>query len=354
MAAGSERRHVWTRIGPVHAMLTLNGLTRSVNGVPVLNQASLEVAPAKPTAFVGLTRAEADAIARLLAGVDRPQAGTIRLGGADIASARKEKGRVIRIGPALPPASGQKVGKLIGAEAAARAGLSGRLNGKVSELSAEQRMRLAILQAIAARPGLLILDAPASGLAGEAREGLASGLAELVAGFPGVIVLLASGADEALGLGGDVVVLDRGAVVQAGSVAEVSTHPVNLAAAMATSWPTLNTLDMMIRNGRGVLADGSSLQLAEGPALPPIGSCTLAFHPEDVTLERASPGCIRFVVRAGEEDVRGGHRFLNVTFADAAWLCPLATVTPHAGARLNAFVDRSRLMVFNAEGVALG
>ena len=62
-----------------------------------------------------------------------------------------------------------------------------------------------------------------------------------------------------------------------------------------------------------------------GIALPEAGDCTLAFHPEDVTLERASPGCVRFVVRAGAADARGEHRFLNVNFAGAPWLCPLAT-----------------------------
>ena len=88
-----------------------------------------------------------------------------------------------------------------------------------------------------------------------------------------------------------------------------------------------------------MLADGSRLQLPEGRALPEAGDCTLAFHPEDVTLERASPGCVRFVVRAGAEEARGEHRFLNVNFAGAPWLCPLATPAPRTGALLNAFVD---------------
>jgi hypothetical protein len=34
-------------------------------------------------------------------------------------------------------------------------------------------------------------------------------------------------------------------------------------------------------------------------------------------------------------------------------MCPLAVEAPHEGALLNAFVDRSRLMLFDAEGKAL-
>jgi hypothetical protein len=34
-------------------------------------------------------------------------------------------------------------------------------------------------------------------------------------------------------------------------------------------------------------------------------------------------------------------------------MCPLAVAAPHEGALLNAFVDRSRVMMFDTEGKAL-
>jgi glycerol transport system ATP-binding protein len=214
-------------------------------------------------------------------------------------------------------------------------------------------MRLAIAQAVAARPGLVILDAPSSQLPADSRDSFAEHLAQLVAGCSGVVVLLASASNEALGLGGDIVVLDGGVVVQAGSAADVSAHPFNLASAAATSWPQLNTLPMIARDGRCILSDGSRLQLPDGIPSPADGDCTLAFHPEDVTLERASPGCVRFVVRALAEQVRGEHRFMNVGFAGSEWMCPLTTTAPHTGALLNAFVDHTRLLMFDGAGTAL-
>lgn len=334
-------------------MLELRELTKTVNSQPVLAGVSIEFAAARTTAIVGLSRGGRETLVRLLTGTDKPNSGTIKLAGADIARARREKGRIARIGPAVPAASGQRVGKLIDAQMAARAGLSGALNAKISELKPEQRMRLALAQALAERPALLILDAPASQLPGEVRDTFAAGLKELLSGFAGVALVLASAAEEALGPDGDVVVFGGGAMIQRGTAREVSGHPVNLASAQATSWPVLNTLPMTAHDGRGVLADGSRLQLPEGRMLPETGDCTLAFHPEDMTLERASPGCVRFVVRAGEEQARGEHRFLNVNFAGAPWLCPLATLAPRTGALLNAFVDQSRLMVFDAKGQAL-
>lgn len=334
-------------------MLELKELSKTVNGQPVLAGLTLDIAAGRPTAIVGLTAAGRETIARQLIGTDKPGAGTIRLSGADIARARREKGRIVRVGPSVPAPSGQRVGKLVGAEMAARTGLSGVLNAKVSDLNPEQRMRLALAQALAGRPALLILDAPASQLPGDVRDRFAADLKDMLAGFAGVALVLASAAEEALGPDGDIVVIDAGAVIQRGAAQDVAGHPASLASATATSWPVLNRLAMTAREGRGMLMDGSRLQLPERFVLPDTGNCTLAFHPEDVTLERASPGCVRFVVRAGAAEARGEHRFLNVTFAGAGWLCPLLTDPPVAGARLNAFIDASRLMMFDADGRAL-
>ena len=87
--------------------------------------------------------------------------------------------------------------------------------------------------------------------------------------------------------------------------------------------------------------------------LPYDGPCTVAFHPNDMRLERAGAGCLRFVVRAAGEEIIGGRRFVRVSFADASWLTPQASSAPHAGAILNAFVERSRLMAFDASGRAM-
>ncbi len=335
-------------------MLGLSNLSKSVKGEPVLANVTLDVPVGRPTAIVGLSRTGREAVARLLAGVDKPTSGSIKLGGADLARVRKDKGRILRVGPAILAPSSHYVSKFINADAAARAGLSASLNAKVKELAPDKRMRLAIAQAVAARPALLILDAPASELPANLHDDFAEHLGEIIAGSSGVVVLLASGAHEALGLRGDITVLADGAVLQAGPASDVSAHPINLATAVATSWPTLNTLPMTAREGRCMLSDGSRLQLPDGIVTPHDGVCTLAFHPEDATLERASPGCLRFVVRAGVEEARGEFRFLNVTFANRPWMCPLAASAPHGGTLLNAFVDRSHLLVFDADGRAIG
>jgi ABC-type sulfate/molybdate transport systems ATPase subunit len=330
-------------------MLLLKDISRGLGGGASLDGLSLAISAGRPTAIAGLSAAEREAFARLVSGVDRPQAGQIRLGGDDIAKARNARGRVLRVGPAGLAASGRQVAKL-GREVAALAGLSGQMEAKLSSLSAAQRMKLALAQAASARPSLLVVDGPTAQLSPAAGDELLVALPGLLAPATGVVLVLAATAGEALALNGDVAVFAGGRLIQSGAAGEVAAHPVNLASAVATSWPQLNTLAMAAREGRWLLADGSRLQLPESVALPVEGACTLAFHPEDVTLERASAGCMRFVVRAAAP-VRSGY--LQVTFAGATWMCPLTVAAPHAGALLNAFVDRSRLMVFDAAGKAL-
>ena len=331
-SASRGRTHGRTQVRLDGAVLELRDVTRAAGREPVLSRASLALLRDTPTAIVGLSAYEREVLLRLLAGAERPQAGSIKLDGKDIAQARREKGRVVRIDAQGLPKSGQK-----GAKTAA----------------SDAKVRQAIAKARADRAKLILLDAPSAGLGLETREQFVADLGSMLADTGAVVVLVAGSADEALGLGGQVVVLNRGEIVQAGRAADVFAHPANLKAAVATSFPVLNTLAMKARDGRGVLADGSSFQPPESLQLPDEGPCTVAFHPDEMTLERAGAGCLRFVVRAAGEEMIGGRRFVRVTFADASWLTPQSTLAPHAGAILNAFVERSHLMAFDASGKAI-
>jgi ABC-type sugar transport system ATPase subunit len=312
-------------------VLELKEVSRVQGGVPVLDRASLVISREMPTAIVGLTAYERSVLARVLSGQDKPQAGSIRLGGKDIAQVRRQKGRISVVGGDTQKRS--KPGKGPGRE---------------------QQMRAAFSKARSDRAALIILDAPATDLGLEARENFVGDLKALCESAGAIVVLLAGDADEAMALGGQVVVLERGEIVQVGPAADVFTHPTNLTAAIATSFPKLNTIAMTAREGRGVLADGSSFQPPEQLKLPDAGACTVAFHPDDMTLQRAGAGCLRFIVRAAGDEIVGGRRFVRVTFAGSDWLTPQSELQPHAGAILNAFVERSRLMAFDASGKAIG
>ncbi|MDP3740279.1 MAG: hypothetical protein Q8R02_23030 [Hyphomonadaceae bacterium] len=328
-------------------------MTRSLGRDPILAGTSIDFPSDTPTAVLGLAASQRDLFLKLLAGAEKPQAGSVRLAGANIAQARRERGSIVRIAASGEKPSGQRVGKLIGQDTASRVRLAGKLDARVSDLDLDQRLRLSIAIARSAKPALILLDAPGVELSREIRARFVADLKPMLAESKAVVVLAAGSVDEAHGLGGRVVVLDQGRVLQAGPAEEVFAHPANLRVALATSHPALNTLAMTERDGLGVLSDGSTFHPPEGIRLSG-GPCTLAFRPDDTSLERQSPGCLRFVVRAAGEESLGGRRFVRVTFAGASWLSPQPTSSPPPGMMLNAFVDRARLMVFDAEGKAVG
>lgn len=335
-------------------MLELRDVFLSPGREPVLSGASLQIFPDQPTAILGLgSPAQREALLRVLSGVERPKTGSIRLNGQDVRLLRREKGRIVRVDPHGVKPSRQRVARLVTREVAERVRLGGRLDSPVSALDLDQRMRLAIAIARSGKPSLILLDAPGELAEPDARSRFLSDLNPMLAGTGAAVVLVAATPEEARGLGGGVAVFHHGRLVQAGPAMEVFDHPANLAAALATSHPALNTLAMKASEGRGVLADGSSFQPPDWMTLPADSVCTLAFRPDDTAMERNGAPCVRFIVQVAGEKHVAGRQFVRVAFAGTNWLAPKLTAVPPVGMMLNIFVDRGRLMLFDAEGQAV-
>lgn len=96
-------------------------------------------------------------------------------------------------------------------------------------LSGGQAQRVALARALAAEPAVLLLDEPMASLDVEIRDGVRVDLARHVREFGGPALLVTHDREDVAALADDVIVLERGQVVQRGTLAD-------LAAAPATPW----------------------------------------------------------------------------------------------------------------------
>jgi putative ABC transport system ATP-binding protein len=152
--------------------------------LPVLREVSLALPSGETAALVGESGSGKSTLLHLTAGLDRPDSGSIRLDGVEIATAGDaERARLRRtaIGlifqqfnliPSLDVAANLAFQARIAgrldpawqAELTARLGLEGLAGRYPEQLSGGQQQRVAIGRALAGRPGLLLADEPTGNL----------------------------------------------------------------------------------------------------------------------------------------------------------------------------------------------
>jgi molybdate transport system ATP-binding protein len=157
--------------------------------------------------------------------------------------------------------------------------LAGR---RPAELSGGQAQRVAIARALATDPALFLLDEPFSALDVGVAMALRIELAQHLARFQGVTVLVTHDALDAMTLANRVLVLDNGRVAQTGTPEEVAQRPQTDHVARLVG---LNVLAGTSSGTDVTLSDGSRLVSAttyDGP----VNAC---FTPTAVTLTEDEP-----------------------------------------------------------------
>ncbi|MDK1475268.1 ABC transporter ATP-binding protein [Streptomyces sp. 549] len=163
--------------------MELAGVTFGYPGRPVLRGVDLRIEPGELTALIGLNGCGKSTLLRLAAGLLRPTAGRVLLGGDDVArlSRRAAARRVALLHQAAPAVPGMTVGQLVrqgryaargplgmlggGEDAAVRraladVGVSDWAERPVDALSGGERQRVRLAMALAQDTRVLLLDEP--------------------------------------------------------------------------------------------------------------------------------------------------------------------------------------------------
>jgi len=230
--------------------IEVRGLWRTFAGRPpvdALRGVDLSVPEGAITAVLGPSGCGKTTLLRTVAGLERPDGGTIDIDGrrlagdgAHVAPERRRVGLVPQEGALFPhlDVAGNVSFGLSGrprserrsrvAELLDLVGLAGLGDRRPHELSGGQQQRVALARALAPSPSVVLLDEPFSaldtGLRASLRHQVATALAD--AGATGVLVTHDQG--EALAMADRVAVMRDGRIVQVGPPAEVYRRPLDL------------------------------------------------------------------------------------------------------------------------------
>ncbi len=181
------------------AVAELVGVTRRFGRTVALDDVSLTVREGELVGLLGPNGAGKTTVLSLLTGLRRPDAGEVRLFGADPrhASSRSRLGTTpqetglpptLRVGEVVDFIAGHYPDPMPRGELLEWFGLGELVRRQTGALSGGQKRRLAVALALVGRPRLVVLDEPTTGLDVEARHLLWAALREYHAGGATVVV----------------------------------------------------------------------------------------------------------------------------------------------------------------------
>ena len=221
-----------------HAAIDAQGLSRRYDGLLAVDGVDLRLEPGGFQAVLGPSGSGKTTLLRLIAGFERLDAGSVRIGGRTVAGPgawvepeARRVGMVFQQGALFPHLD---VAANVGFGAARRervgetlelVGLGGRAKAYPHELSGGERQRVALARALAADPEVILLDEPFAALDAGLRETLREDVAAILRAAGASALLVTHDQAEALSLSDAVAVLRDGRVVQTGSPEEVYDRP---------------------------------------------------------------------------------------------------------------------------------
>jgi iron(III) transport system ATP-binding protein len=213
----------------VSAAVRLRGVARSYGPIAAVRDVDLEVGHGEVLALLGPSGCGKTTTLRLIAGFETPDAGTIEVGGREVAgpdtSVPPEKRRVgmvfqdYALFPHLTVAQNVAYGLSNGkkariTEVLALAHLDGLGSRMPHELSGGQQQRVALARALAPGPEVVLLDEPFSNLDAALRVRVRAEMRDILADAGATAIFVTHDQEEALSLADEVAVMMDGTIAQ--------------------------------------------------------------------------------------------------------------------------------------------
>lgn len=240
------------------SFVLIERLSKSIQETMIFEDVDLAIERGQICVLVGPSGCGKTTLLRAIAGLVKPDAGSIEVEGRDItALPAKQRGiSMVFQQYALFPnmtvrqnlAFGLEQQKLARVEIERKVeamielmGLIPRADARPGALSGGQKQRVALARALVLEPKLLLLDEPMSALDAQIRKRLREEIKRLQAEVGFTAILVTHDQEDALIMGDRIAVMNKGRFEQVGTPLEIYNHPANRS--VATFIGDFNVLD---------------------------------------------------------------------------------------------------------------
>jgi spermidine/putrescine transport system ATP-binding protein len=327
-------------------------------GVQALEDVNLTIKSGEFLTLLGPSGCGKTTLLRILAGLEQPDRGEIRLGDRNITAQRASERPVNTVfqNYALFPhldvrenvAFGLRSRKVPAAEIKSRVDrvlelvrLESLGARRPSELSGGQQQRVALARALVNEPQVLLLDEPMSALDATLRSALQLELHALHERLGGTFVLVTHDQDEALSVSDQIAVMHAGRIVQSGAPREIYQQPATRYVAsflgQANFIAARRCDDGRAETEFGLLVTSQPLASA---------TATLCIRPEEIVFPATAGAPNQFAGEVEQVVFRGDHCDI--------WLKPHrlhvrlpSSVAPPVGAAMRVMLPAEKLRVLH-------
>jgi len=279
--------------GPAMADVLLHGISKSFKDHVAVDDLNLRIADGEFVVLLGPTGAGKTTTLRLIAGLEKPDAGTVQIAGRDatrLEPAARDVAFVFQQYSLYPHLSvfdnlafplRSPARKLSAAEIRARVEevarlvrIDHKLENRSTKLSGGEMQRVAIGRALVRQPSIFLMDEPLSSLDAKLRGELRLELKRIQTELGATVLYVTHDQIEAMTMADRIGILAEGRLVQIGSPRNIYTEPANLHVAARLGQPAINLLPADLLETSGA----------------PAGTRTIGARTEHLAIDKALNG----------------------------------------------------------------
>ena len=283
--------------------LTLRNIHKKYDKSTIIENLSLEIASGEFIVLVGPSGCGKSTLLRMIAGLELPDGGTLKMGDTDVTrlAAGKRNLSMVFQSYALYPhmtvrenlafglknikTPAEEIEKRI-QQASKMLKLEEMLDRLPQHLSGGQRQRVAIGRSIVQQPELFLFDEPLSNLDASLRVEMRQEIQHLHNTLHNTMIYVTHDQVEAMTLADRIVVLYKGKIEQVGTPLELYNTPANLFVAEFIGTPKINVFPAVWQEGALKITDTLSLPLNPAPQSVQEGDkLFVALRPEHLQYE---------------------------------------------------------------------